>query len=86
MESRAEKFPVIDSSHCSLCQGCIEVEPEVFHLDENSRRIAIYDLREYPATVEEAIKNCPRDCISWESYEVQSVDGEFTEEEILGIG
>jgi len=87
MEKTVKRFPVIDSADCSLCQGCVAVEPDVFYFDENSGRIVVRELAEYPLVqVDEAIKNCPRDCISWDIPEKMHLSGECTEEEILGIG
>ncbi|MBM9519875.1 ferredoxin [Desulforhopalus vacuolatus] len=87
MEKTTKRFPVIDSADCNLCQGCVDVEPDVFYYDENSGRIVVQELAEYPvAQVDEAIKNCPRDCISWDILEKMPLSRNFTEEEILGIG
>ncbi len=58
--------PDVDTSRCNLCGGCIEVCPEVFILNDAAGYIEIADLDEYPeATVNEAINNCPVDCIRW---------------------
>jgi len=60
------KKPVVDMSACTLCGGCIEVCPEVFSENEYGH-IVVADLEEYPEdTVNEAIKYCPEDCITWE--------------------
>ena len=61
------QHPVVDIGTCNLCGGCIEICPEVFKLSENSGIVEVEDLEEYPVDgVDEAIKNCPLDCISWE--------------------
>ena len=60
------KIPVIDLSKCSLCEGCIEVSPTVFKMN-NAGFIEIAELEHYPENeIDEAIKYCPEDCIYWE--------------------
>ncbi|MBU0988502.1 MAG: ferredoxin [Proteobacteria bacterium] len=61
------KIPVVELSECILCEICVEICPQVFTLNE-SGYIQVSDLSEYPQSeVDEAIKNCPMDCICWES-------------------
>ena len=51
---------------CTLCGGCIEVCPQVFS-ENDFGHIAVADLDSYPEDeVNEAIKYCPEDCITWE--------------------
>ena len=58
--------PAVDLGACSLCEGCIAVCPSVFRLNDTGF-IEVMDLDEYPQDeVNEAIKNCPEDCIEWE--------------------
>lgn len=58
--------PVIDLSDCILCGVCQDVCPEVFRLND-SGFIEILEMTHYPQPgVDEAIKNCPKDCIAWE--------------------
>ena len=46
--------------------GCVAVCPEVFSLND-AGYIGVAELEEYPeACVNEAIKYCPEDVISWE--------------------
>jgi ferredoxin len=62
----AMKKPVIDLSQCSLCEGCVEVCPSVFRLND-AGYIEVAELSSYPEMeVNEAIKYCPEDCIYWE--------------------
>jgi ferredoxin len=59
------KKPVVELSECILCEVCIEVCPAVFSLNE-AGFICVAELTDYPeADVEEAMKNCPADCIYW---------------------
>jgi len=60
------KYPVVELSECIRCGVCEEVCPEVFQLTD-AGYVQVADLSEYPeAAVDEAIKNCPTDCIYWE--------------------
>lgn len=61
------KIPVVDIGDCTLCMGCVEVCPQVFSLNEAAGYITVADLDSYPeACVQEAIKYCPEDVITWE--------------------
>ena len=61
------KIPVVELSECILCEICVEVCPEVFRLND-AGYIEVIDLGSYPdQTVDEAIKNCPADCIHWDT-------------------
>jgi ferredoxin len=62
----AMKVPVVDIGSCTLCMGCVEVCPEAF-VQNDAGYIEVIELETYPeAEVDEAIKYCPGDCISWE--------------------
>ena len=59
------KIPVVELGDCIQCEVCREACPSVFRMNE-AGYIEVVDFNEYPeAEVEEAIKNCPVDCISW---------------------
>ncbi len=63
-----KKYPVIDNGRCSRCLGCVGVAPDVFSFNDILGVMEVVDLVKYPEKeVDEAIKNCPRDCISWET-------------------
>jgi ferredoxin len=60
------KRPVVDLSTCILCEICVEVCPTVFAIND-AGWVQVADLERYPvAEVNEAINNCPKDCIDWE--------------------
>lgn len=60
------KIPVIDLGECVDCDACIEACPSVFRYSD-AGYIEVVNLSRYPEDeVEDAIKNCPQDCISWE--------------------
>lgn len=60
--------PVVELSECVLCGICVELCPDVFHLnDAGYFYIEVQELDVYPEEdVLEAIKNCPVDCITME--------------------
>ena len=58
-------FPVVELSECIRCGICVEVCPIVFKHNA-AGFIQVADLDAYPTVdVNEAIKNCPVDCIYW---------------------
>ena len=60
------RIPAVDIGTCTLCMGCVEVCPEVFQLND-AGFIQVVELTAYPReSVDEAIKYCPEDSISWE--------------------
>lgn len=64
------KFPVIDIGRCSECCGCTEVAPDVFRYNIEAGIMDVIDQQDYPENiVNEAIKNCPKDCISWDNVQ-----------------
>lgn len=63
-------YPTIDLGRCSDCRGCVEVVPGVFRYNPTLGLMEVADLANYPEKkVNEAIKNCPKDCIAWECFE-----------------
>ncbi|MGD9300513.1 MAG: ferredoxin [Desulfobacterales bacterium] len=59
------KKPLVELSDCIACGVCVEVSPGVFRL-KDAGYIEITELESYPQDeVDEAIKYCPADCISW---------------------
>lgn len=61
--------PEIELSDCIKCGVCQEVCPEVFLLAD-AGYVQVKLLSQYPAEcVDEAIKHCPADCISWKCYD-----------------
>ncbi|MEJ2096081.1 MAG: ferredoxin [Deltaproteobacteria bacterium] len=68
-ENQGMKKPVVDIGGCSRCEGCIQVCPSVFYMNDMGY-IDVAELADYPeAEVDEAIKYCPEDCICWDSEE-----------------
>ena len=60
------KIPVIELGECVDCDACTEVCPALFRRND-AGYIEVIELPEYlEEELEEAIKNCPADCITWE--------------------
>jgi len=60
--------PYIDLGLCTDCRGCVEIAPQVFRHNPATGLMEVVELDDYPIElVDEAIKNCPEDCIFWES-------------------
>ena len=61
-------IPVIDLGECRNCEVCIATSPQIFHRNICGEYVEVADLQKYPPyLVNEAIKNCPLNCISWET-------------------
>ncbi len=60
------KRPVVELSDCIRCEVCVEACPGVFRMND-AGYVEVADLSAYPeAEVDDAIKNCPADCIFWQ--------------------
>ncbi len=60
------KKPVIELSDCILCEICTDYCPSVFRMSDVGF-VEVIELDEYPEEdVDEVIKNCREDCISWD--------------------
>ena len=58
------KKPVIDISDCTRCAGCYDMYPELLN---DVGYVATLERECYPEEeVDDAIKHCPQDCITWE--------------------
>ncbi|MCX5896712.1 MAG: ferredoxin [Proteobacteria bacterium] len=60
------RIPYVDQDECTGCGMCEEICPDVFHINDDG----ISEIQEpHGATAEliqEAIDECPVNCISWE--------------------
>ncbi len=57
--------PVVELSDCVKCEICIDISPAIFRMND-AGFVEIIDLETYQeAEVNDAIKNCPEDCIYW---------------------
>ena len=60
------KIPIVDLSECILCGICVDICAEVFKMND-AGFVEVIPLDAYPEdAVDEAIKNCPADCIHWD--------------------
>ena len=65
-QDKVMKIPVIDIADCDDCDACLDICPSVFRRND-AGYIEVVELSEYPEEeVEECIKNCRCQCISWE--------------------
>jgi len=65
---QTKRRPTVDLGACTKCGGCIEVAPQVFRYNEAVGYIEVIDAEYYDEDcVDEAIRDCPTDCISWDS-------------------
>jgi ferredoxin len=60
------KVPVVELADCIVCGICTEVCPDAFRLNDLNY-VEVLECDIYPEdAVNEAIKNCPVDCIDWQ--------------------
>ncbi|MGM0452423.1 MAG: ferredoxin [Thermodesulfobacteriota bacterium] len=58
---------VIDTDECTGCESCVELCPEVFGFDEDNEVAYVILPEGGPEDqIQEAIDNCPVECIYWE--------------------
>ncbi len=60
------KYPAIDISECNDCEGCTEAYPDIFIYNNDLGFIEVVIEGFNVDDVNEAIKNCPTNAISWE--------------------
>ena len=60
------KRPVLDMAECILCEVCIDLAPHAFKIND-AGFVEVLELKDYSDDdINEAVKNCPKDCITWE--------------------
>ena len=59
------KNPEVDLSDCSICGICVDLCPTICQINEAGYVEVIHSDDYIEEDVDEAIKNCPGDCISW---------------------
>jgi len=62
-----QKQPVIDLGCCIECGVCVDLAPHAFEFND-AGYVAVLPLDSYgdDEDILDAVKNCPKDCISWE--------------------
>ncbi len=56
---------VVDKNKCIGSQTCVAIAPEVFEIESDGKSHVKYQNCADEATIEEAIKACPVEAISW---------------------
>ncbi len=52
---------------CTLCEGCLDLVPEVFSYNQAGGYIEVAELPAFPEeAVQEAMADCPAGAIAWE--------------------
>jgi len=64
-ESMAKK-PYIDQETCIACELCVATAPGVFRMNDENLAEVFDPLGAPEEMIQEAIDNCPVNCISWE--------------------
>jgi ferredoxin len=60
------KKPVIDQDICTGCELCVGTVPDVFRMNEQNVAEVFEPFGASEELIQEAIDNCPVNCISWE--------------------
>ena len=63
------KNPEVDLSECSMCGICVDLCPMTFQINDAGYVEVIHSDDYIEEDVDEAIKNCRSDCISWKESE-----------------
>ena len=61
--------PDIDLSDCSMCGICVDLCPRTFQINAAGYVEVIYSADYSKEDIDEAIKNCRGNCISWKESE-----------------
>ncbi len=58
--------PVVDLAACIRCEVCVDLAPHAFQIND-AGYVEVLALDDYSDdAVREAVKNCPKRCITWE--------------------
>lgn len=71
------KRVIIQEEECIGCGSCVELCPDVFEFDEDSGKAVVILPEDGPADcIEDAIAECPVECIYWEEDEEEGFESE----------
>lgn len=59
--------PSLNLAFCTDCGACMAVAPEYFQKNSEGRLELVFHPTYVSDVIDEAIKYCPHDCISWET-------------------
>jgi ferredoxin len=65
-EENMSKKPFIDQEICIACELCVSTAPGVFRMNDENLAEVFDPLGDPEEIIQEAIDNCPVNCISWE--------------------
>ncbi|MGD8238057.1 MAG: ferredoxin [Armatimonadota bacterium] len=63
------KVPWVDRDECTACGQCVEIAPNTFDLDEEDIAVVKDPKGDPEDTIQEAIEDCPAECIHWKEEE-----------------
>jgi ferredoxin len=58
--------PVVDLGCCILCEICVQLAPHAFKINDAGYVEVLPLDDDADEDIREAVKNCPKDCITWE--------------------
>ncbi len=57
--------PYVDKDECIGCESCVQICPDVFHMDDDAKAGADQDADESVECIQDAMDTCPVECIHW---------------------
>lgn len=57
--------PYVDKDECISCESCVQICPDVFHMDDDSKAEADPAADESTECIQDAMDTCPVECIHW---------------------
>ncbi|XP_065852090.1 chaperone protein dnaJ C76, chloroplastic [Euphorbia lathyris] len=66
-DSSSKDHAFVDEFSCIGCKNCVNVNPDVFSIEEDFGRARVYNQCGNGELVQQAIESCPVDCIHWTS-------------------
>lgn len=57
--------PYVDKDECIGCESCVQICPDVFHMDDDSKAEADPEADDSKECIQDAMDTCPVECIHW---------------------